>query len=169
MGIQIVTEECTVKWPKLDKPHQNPNYPANDPTYSVQLVLAPGMHKATIDAIEAAVTSLAKGKVKAPDSWEPTPDGTYEPRINARMSWNRQVVDEALNPVDPLLCSQIIYGGAICKVAFDIYANKQNRVCFGLIAVQKVRDGDRLGGDQPRAEDLFKPIAISGSKVDPLG
>lgn len=168
MGIQIVTEPATVKWPKLDKPHQNPNYPANDPTYSVKLVLEPGMHAKTIKAIDDAVKTLAKGKVKAPESWTVTPDGTYEPGINARMDWRRQVVDESLNPIDPMMCSQVIYGGSICKVALDVYANKQNRVCFGLIAVQKVADGDRLGAEQPRAEDLFSPIEVSGNNPNPL-
>ena len=168
MGIQIVTEPVVIKWPKLDKPHQNPNYPENDPTYSLQLMLTVGEDDATISEIDAAVKSLTKGKVKAPDSWVETSDGTYEPRINARMDWNRQVVDEALDPVAPLLCAQKFYGGCVCRVALDVYANKNNKICFGLIAVQKHSDGDRLGGSQPKPEELFKPLPVSGSKVDPL-
>ena len=170
MGIQIITDPVQVKWPKLAKPEINDNYPSNPPTYSVRALIPKG-EKALIKEIQAAVektVASATGK-KTPELTggldpEDMVNGGYELRASAPANWNRQVVDENLDPIDPMVCAQKIYAGAICKVAFEVYLSKKyNKVCVGLLAVQKIKDGDPLGVPAPSADELFKPIKVSGN------
>jgi hypothetical protein len=167
MGIQIVTEAVTIKWPKLARPEQNPNYPANPPTFNVQMVLVPGEHDETVKKIQKAIDGLKTTKaIKPPASWEPNDKGNIELRASSREDRRPQVVDQTTTPIEPMLIAQELYGGAVCKVAIDLYVNKTNLICVGLLAVQKVADGDRIGAEVPDAADLFAPLPVTGSALD---
>ena len=174
MGKQIVAENTRVSWPKIAKAEGNPNYPANAPTYSISLLLDPKADKAVIKKLQDAMDEVAGQSTakKAPDyppSWEPKDNGMIELRATAQENWRRQVVDENLEPIPQQLIGQQIYAGCYCNVAVDIYLQpKYNKVCVGLLAVQKAADGEPLSG-APEASDLFKPIKVSGNNPDPLG
>jgi hypothetical protein len=48
-------------------------------------------------------------------------------------------------------------------VVIDVYVttNHGGKVAIGLLAVQKIADGERMD-NRPSAEDLFKPIPVAG-------
>jgi hypothetical protein len=163
-----------VKWPHIATPQKNKQYPANAPTYSIQSILEPKADAGLIVEIQAAIDkatdeSTASKVPTPPPSWEALPSGIIELRATAQDDWRRQVVDEAMELVEPVMTKQKFYAGCYCNVAIDIYLNTSyNKVCCSLLAVQFVKDGEPLSGG-PGADELFKPIAVSGnSRPDPL-
>jgi hypothetical protein len=143
-----------------------------DPKYSVCLLI-PKSDNATLkkinNAVEAAKqngTSLWGGKVpnnlKTPlrDGDEERPDQPeYENCyfINASSKTAPGVVDK---DVQPILDSTEIYSGCYARASVNFYpfskAGNKGIAC-GLNNVQKIADGDYLGG-RSRAEDDFDPI-----------
>lgn len=83
----------------------------------------------------------------------------YEGKISVRMTSNRQpgVVDAA---VQPIMDQSEFYPGcyARCRVNAFFYDNKQKGVSLGLNHVQKVKDGEPLGGQRERVEEAFDAI-----------
>ena len=78
--------------------------------------------------------------------------------IGAKTQLPISVVDRN---VDPIIHTSEFYGGcyAICKVnayAWE-YKNKKG-VSFGLGNIQKIKDGERLGGGPSDPTKDFKPI-----------
>ena len=72
--------------------------------------------------------------------------------------------------VDPILDSTEVYSGCFARVSINAFAyNKQgNRgISFGLNHVQKLADGDYLGG-RSKAEDDFDPIEDEDEDGDDL-
>lgn len=60
---------------------------------------------------------------------------------------------------DPIMDKSEFYSGCKARVSCRAYAYDQNGnkgVSFALINVQKIEDGERLGGSDPSAEDDFK-------------
>lgn len=173
MGKQIVLSNVAINWPRIAVAEKNQNFPMNAPTYNTMALIPkghPGHAEIQAGIDEVIATAIAAGKKSPglPTTWEQKANGSREIRATAQESWNRQVVDEAMNPVDPTLTRQKFYSGAFCNVAVDVYySSNYNKVCFGLLAVQFVNDGDRLD-NQPAADELFQPIAVSGKKPDPL-
>lgn len=143
-----------------------------DPKYSVCLLI-PKSDKATLKKINAAIeaakqngTSLWGGKVpnnlKTPlrDGDDERPDQPeYENCyfINASSKTAPGVVDK---DVQPILDSTEIYSGCYARASVNFYpfskAGNKGIAC-GLNNVQKIADGDYLGG-RSRAEDDFDPI-----------
>ena len=76
------------------------------------------------------------------------------------------VIDLAHRP----LTSTEVYSGCFCNVgvnvfAYDIQTGQGGRtrgVTIGLNGVQKVRDGERIGGGRPSAEDIFGAAQATG-------
>jgi hypothetical protein len=174
MGKQIVLRNVQINWPRIAVAEKNQNFPANAPTYNI-MALVPKGHaghaelQVGIDEATAMAVQAGKKSPSLPTTWEPKANGSREIRATAQETWNRQVVDEAMNTVDPALTRQKFYSGAFCNVAVDVYySSNYNKVCFGLLAVQFVNDGDRLD-NQPAADELFSPIEVSGQQPDPLG
>jgi hypothetical protein len=77
-----------------------------------------------------------------------------------------------------------VYSGCYCNVSVSVYAydvvsdngGKVKGVTIGLNGVQKVRDGERIGGGQPSPEDMFGAPVETGQNdasnydaADPFG
>lgn len=153
-----------------------------EPKYSVCLLI-PKSDKDTLKKINAAIeaakqqgVSLWGGKIppnlKTPlrDGDEERPDqpeyeGVYF--INASSKTAPGVVDKN---VQPILDSTEVYSGCYARVSINFYPfNKAGNkgVACGLNNVQKIADGDYLGG-RSRAEDDFDPIYDDEDDIDPL-
>lgn len=144
-----------------------------DAKYSCVLLI-PKSDKATIKAIEAAI-EVAKERDKAkwggkiPSNLKTTfRDGDEEdpeerPELVGHMFMNVSaknkpgIVDKAVNPITD---ADEVYSGMFARVAIRAYGyntSGNKGVTFGLDHVQKVADGDFLGG-RTRAEDVFDAI-----------
>lgn len=151
------------------------NGEGQDPKFSVVL-LVPKTDKKTINAILAAQqAALEAGKDtkfggKIPKGWKNTfRDGDEEGDLDRNPEYAGHyfmtvssktrpgIVDQDVNPI---LDSTEIYSGCYARVSINAFAfNTQgNRgVSFGLNHVQKLADGDFLGG-RSKAEDDFTAV-----------
>ncbi|BBE39932.1 DUF2815 family protein [Streptococcus dysgalactiae] len=138
--------------------------------YSVS-VLIPKDDKATIEKIEKAVDAAIeegiakfggkkpnKGAIKLPlrDGDIERDDEAYKGHyfVNANSLTAPQVVDTQLNPI---LDKSEVYSGCYGRVSLSFYAfnsNGNKGVACGLNNVQKVRDGEPLGGRTTAADDF---------------
>ncbi|EAD2768592.1 DUF2815 family protein [Listeria monocytogenes] len=138
--------------------------------YSVS-VLIPKDDKATIEKIEKAVDAAIeegiakfggkkpnKGAIKLPlrDGDIERDDEAYKGHyfVNANRLTAPQVVDTQLNPI---LDKSEVYSGCYGRVSLSFYAfnsNGNKGVACGLNNVQKVRDGEPLGGRTTAADDF---------------
>jgi hypothetical protein len=139
--------------------------------YSVSLII-PKDDKKTLDAINAAVDAAieeGKGKFggKLPNKAAiklPLRDGDIDRPddeayadsffVNANSNTAPQVVDKQVNPI---LERSEIYSGVYARVSINFYAfntNGNKGVACGLGNIQKVRDGEPLGGRTNAADDF---------------
>ena len=141
--------------------------------YSVS-VLIPKSDRETIDAINAAIDAaidegIAKFGGKKPSRAAiklPLRDGDTEREdeaykghffINANSTTPPQIVDRS---VKPILDRGEVYSGCYARVSLNFFAfnsNGSKGVACGLGNIQKVRDGEPLGG-KSKAEDDFSTI-----------
>lgn len=140
-----------------------------DPKYSVSLII-PKSDKKTIKAIQDAVEQAKQdGKAKfggrIPANLKlPLRDGDIErPEdeayansyfINANSKDKPQIVDKQ---VQPILDRNEVYSGCYARVSISIYpfnTNGNRGIACGLGNIQKIADGEPLGG-RTRAEDDF--------------
>lgn len=159
-----------------------------DPKYSMTLLI-PKTDTKTIEALNTAIGNAVQDGVerhvfKQPidptqTKYPPLRDGdkpndSGEPRgpefqghwfIAAKSSTKRKpfVVDANLQPI---IDESEIYSGCYINAAvqFFAYENSGNKgISASLVGVQKVKDGERLGGQPLEAEDVFS--AIGGQSV----
>ena len=141
--------------------------------YSVS-VLIPKSDRETIDAVNAAIDAaieegIAKFGGKKPNRAAiklPLRDGDTERDdeaykghffINANSTTPPQIVDRS---VKPILDRGEVYSGCYARVSLNFFAfnsNGSKGVACGLGNIQKVRDGEPLGG-KSKAEDDFSTI-----------
>ena len=141
--------------------------------YSVS-VLIPKSDKETVAAVNAAIDAaieegIAKFGGKRPNKATlklPLRDGDIERDdeaykghwfINANSNTAPQIVDRS---VKPILDRSEVYSGCYARVSLSFYAfnsNGNKGVACGLGNIQKVRDGEPLGG-RSTAEDDFETI-----------
>lgn len=140
-----------------------------DPKYSVSLII-PKSDKKTIKAIRDAVEQAKQdGKAKfggriLANLKLPLRDGDIErPEdeayadsyfINANSKDKPQIVDKQ---VQPILDRNEVYSGCYARVSISIYpfnTNGNRGIACGLGNIQKIADGEPLGG-RTRAEDDF--------------
>lgn len=183
---KVVTGEVRLSYVHLFEKYTN--IEGNEPKYSVVL-LVPKTDKATIAAIEdAQKAALETGKNskfggKIPAGWKNTfRDGDdpaeadleknpeYEGHMFINVSTDRTpgIVDRDMSPI---MDSTEVYSGCYARVsinAFPFSAQGNKGVSFGLQHVQKIRDGEPLGGIT-RAEDDFEPLDEDGGDEDMLG
>ena len=187
----VVTGRVRFSYEHLMKPYKSPNAgPDDDPKFSVT-VLVPKTDTATKARLEAGIQAAKKRGLETkkykdgtPIDKLPTPiydgdgyraDGYTEFGEECKGCWvftastgkdrPPQVVDAAGNPIiDPTE----IYSGIYGRVSVDFFpynfAGKQGVGC-SLCNVQKLQDGEPLGGSRPSAEDDF---GATGD-FDPLG
>ena len=143
------------------------------PKYSVSLVI-PKSDKETIKAINAAVDAaieegIAKFGGKKPNKAAlklPLRDGDTERDdevykncffVNANSTTAPQIVDRS---VQPILDREEVYSGCYARVSINFYAYNKNGnkgIACGLGNIQKIADGEALGG-RTTAKDDFSSI-----------
>jgi hypothetical protein len=143
------------------------------PKYSVSLVI-PKSGKETIKAINAAVDAaieegIAKFGGKKPNKAAlklPLRDGDTERDdevykncffVNANSTTAPQIVDRS---VQPILDREEVYSGCYARVSINFYAyntNGNKGIACGLGNIQKIADGEPLGG-RTTAKDDFSSL-----------
>ena len=142
----------------------------SNPKYSVSLII-PKDDVKTIAAINQAVENAIKdgaakfgGKIPPKGALKlPLRDGDTERDdeayrnayfVNANSPTAPQIVDRA---VQPILDRNEVYSGCYARVSINFYAfnsNGNKGVACGLGNIQKVRDGEPLGGKTSAADDF---------------
>ena len=142
----------------------------SNPKYSVSLII-PKDDKATIDAINRAVENAIKdgaakfggkipprGALKLPlrDGDTERDDEAYKGSyfVNANSTTAPQIVDRQ---VQPILDRGEVYSGCYARVSINFYAfnsNGNRGIACGLGNIQKIRDGEPLGGKTSAADDF---------------
>ena len=138
--------------------------------YSVS-VLIPKDDVQTVNAVNAAIDAAieegiakfggkkpSKAAIKIPlrDGDVERDDEAYKGHwfINANSNTQPQIVDRA---VKPILDRSEVYSGCYARVSLNFYAfnsNGNRGVACGLGNIQKVRDGEPLGGRTSAADDF---------------
>lgn len=168
-GTKVTTGKVRLSYAHLFEPHA---IEGNEPKYSVSVII-PKNDKETLQAIKEAVNEakeLGKGKwggkvpptIKTPlrDGDAERPDdeayaGCYF--LNANSKNKPGVVD--IN-VQPILDATEVYSGCYARLTLNFYAynaNGNKGIAAGLGNVQKLADGEPLGGFT-RAEDDFEVV-----------
>ena len=120
------------------------------PKYSVSLII-PKSDTKTVEKIRAAIkTPLRDGDLERPD------DDAYKDSffINANSATKPGIVDADCQHI---LERSEVYSGVYGRASINFYAfnsNGNKDIACGLNNLQKIRDGEPLGG-KPRAEDDF--------------
>lgn len=151
--------------------------PNDDGKYSV-CVLIPKTDKATVAKIEAALEEVKKSP-KSAQAWggkflasfkTPLRDGDTERDLekspeykghwflNAASKNKPDAVDAQLNPI---LEKKELYSGVYGRVSINFYAynfNGNRGIGAGLNNLQKLADGEPLGGGGSRATDDFEVV-----------
>lgn len=176
--MSLITPKFRVSYPQVFQPRLNPL--SNKHEYSVQAIFPPGtdftkMQQALNQAGEAKwgpdknkwPKSYRKPFRQAEDRAETLEDGrvVFPPGfeagavyLNLKSTQKPAVVDASVNPI---LDSSEFYPGcwAVASVSAYAYDQAGNRgLNFGLNNIQKIADGDPLGG-RMRAEDEFVAVA----------
>ena len=140
------------------------------PKYSVSLIIPKSDTKTIADinaaianAIEAGAAKFGgkvpnKAALKLPlrDGDLEREDEAYKGRyfVNANSTTAPQIVDRA---VQPILDRSEVYSGCYARVSINFYAfntNGNKGIACGLGNIQKVRDGEPLGGKTSAADDF---------------
>lgn len=172
---KVVTGKVRFSYAHLFEAFQSDNSESG-PKFSLTLLIPKSdkvtmrkLRKAQEDALEAGKDSKFGGKI--PKAWTDTiHDGDeeadlernpeYEGHWYMAVSNSRRpgVVDRSLNPIlDP----QEVYSGCYGRVsltAFPFNSKGNKGVSFGLENVQKLEDGENLGGGGSKAEDDFDAV-----------
>ena len=178
---KVVTGKIRMSYAYLFTPRTSDD-PNEKPKYGLS-VLIPKSDVATLKKIKAAVDTareigkeskwggkippglklpLRDGDIDKPDS--PEYAGHYF--FNASSTNKPGIVDKDLNPV---LDQTEVYSGCYGRVAVNFYpfSIKGNKgVAAGLNNVQKLEDGEALGGTRSRPEDDFDAVDGGGSADD---
>ena len=178
---KVVTGKIRMSYAYLFTP-RTPDDPNEKPKYGLS-VLIPKTDVSTLKKIKAAVeaakeqgkdskwggkippslkTPLHDGDVKKPDS--PEYAGHYF--FNASSAQKPGIVDKDLNPV---LDQTEVYSGCYGRVAVNFYpfSIKGNKgIAAGLNNVQKLEDGESLGGTRSKPEDDFDAVDGGGGDDD---
>ena len=164
---RITTGIVRLSYVHLFEPTPNPS---GELKYSVA-ILIPKSDKKTLAAISEAIgnaiengadkfNGISKNKLKNPlrDGDEDRPgDAAYEGCyfINANNSRKPKVVNASLQEViDP----EEVYSGCYAKACITFYpfsASGNRGIACSIDAVQKIRDGESLGGGSVNVNDVF--------------
>ena len=139
--------------------------------FSVSLII-PKADTKTLGAIQKAIDSAIEegrgkfgGKVPSKATLKlPLRDGDVDRPddeaytncyfVNANSSSAPEIVDKSLNPI---LNRSEVYSGVYARVSINFYAfnsNGNRGIACGLGTIQKVRDGEPLGGKTSAADDF---------------
>lgn len=173
---KIITPVFRLSYPNLFKPSYNKL--AKREEYTITMLFDKKTSAVDLKGLKelAQKVAIAKfgakpGKIKSPfrDGDTEISDQTGElkkftnPSIDGMIyirSWSKfppGIVDAARQPI---IAEDEIYGGCYCRAQLNCYAYDQagNRgVSFGLLHIQKVKDGDPFGS-RTRPEDAFSSV-----------
>ena len=144
----------------------------SEPKYSVSLII-PKSDKKTISEVKKAIEEAKKeglvklgGKIPAnlktplrDGDVDRTDDEAYKDSvfINANATAKPGIVDKKVNPI---IDQSEFYSGCYGRASINFYAynaNGNKGIAAGLNNLQKLEDGEPLGGSS-RAEDDFGPV-----------
>ena len=171
---QVPNEQAEPKYSlTLLVPKNDPQIPAIQQAIkaAVDDAVERGTFKQAIDPAQTKYPPLRDGDSMT-DSGEPRgPEFANHVFISAKAGTKRKpfVVDGNLQPV---IDESEVYSGCYVNVALQFfgYANSGNKgVSASLIGVQKVADGERLGGPALEAEDVFSAIGGQPAQNNSLG
>jgi len=170
---KVITGEVRLSYANLWEPK---SINGGAPKYSVSLII-PKSDKRTLDKIKAAIHAAyaeGEGKLKGNGKIVPalaslkTPlrngdeerpdDEAYSDSyfVNANSATAPGIVDNQQEP-QPITVRSEIYSGVYARASVNFYAfnsNGNKGIACGLNNIQKLRDGEPLGG-KSRAEDDF--------------
>lgn len=170
---KVITGEVRLSYANLWEPK---SINGGAPKYSVSLII-PKSDKRTLDKIKAAIQAAyaeGEGKLKGNGKIVPalaslkTPlrngdeerpdDEAYSDSyfVNANSATAPGIVDNQQEP-QPITVRSEIYSGVYARASVNFYAfnsNGNKGIACGLNNIQKLRDGEPLGG-KSRAEDDF--------------
>lgn len=146
----------------------------SNPKYSVSLIIPKSDTKTLTDinaAIDAAIEQgVGKFGGKKPNKAAlklPLRDGDTERDdeayknsyfVNANSTTAPQIVDRAVNPI---IDRSEVYSGCYARASINFYAfnsNGNRGIACGLGNIQKVRDGEPLGGKSSAADDFATDV-----------
>lgn len=170
---KVVTGKVRLSYVHLFQPWSND--PANAPKYST-VILIPKSDTATLAKLDAArKVAEVNGRAKFGATWgrkelkTTLHDGDVDGDLDTNPEYAGHMymtVSATTKPgvvgrdLDPILDSQEVYSGCYARVSINAfpYNTKGNQgISFGLNHVQKLADGDFLGG-RSRAEDDFDAL-----------
>jgi hypothetical protein len=170
---KVITGECRLSYANLWEPK---SINGGAPKYSVSLII-PKSDKHTLGKIEDAIqAAYTEGKAKLKGNGKSVPsltvlktplrDGDAERPddeayadayfVNANSATAPGIVDNGQEP-QPINIRSEIYSGVYARASVNFYAfnsNGNKGIACGLNNIQKLRDGEPLGG-KSRAEDDF--------------
>ncbi len=171
---RVVTNEVRLSYANI---FEAKSIQGGKPKYSVSLIIPKsdtdtlGRIERAIDAaIEAGIGKFGgkrpnKAALKLPlrDGDTERDDEAYENAmfVNANSTTPPQVVDADLQPI---LDASEVYSGCYARVSVSFYAfntNGNKGIACGLGNIQKLRDGEPLGGNRVSAESDFGGFAAS--------
>lgn len=169
-----VTVRATLSYVNVFTPYRDPKKPEDKPKYKC-LLLIDKSDKASVkkiqDAIKAVEAKMITEKYagKAPkkaikntfiDGDEEKEGEEYEDRycINVSKHVKPVIVDKRLNPITD---EEEVYSGVVANVSIEFYyywREDSKGITASLEGIQKIADGEPLGGGRVRAEDVFDAI-----------
>lgn len=172
--LKVVTGKVRLSYAHLFEPSSS--FEGQDEKYSTVLLI-PKTDKETIKKIrDAQVEALEKGREnkfggKIPKIWKDTlRDGDEEADLDRNPEYKGHMflscsskvrpglVDRDLNPI---MDQTELYSGVYARVsmnAFPFSVSGNKGVSFGLNNVQKISDGESLGGASAKPEDDFDEL-----------
>lgn len=170
---KVVTDKVRLSYVHVFEPYAGEG--DSDPKYSC-VILIPKKDKKTLGRIEAAIQAAAEaGKSSKFDGKIPKNlattlhDGDEEGDLERNPEYEGHMymsISSKTKPgivdkdVDPILDSTEVYSGCYARVSINAFAYNykgKKGVSFGLNHIQKIADGDYLGG-RSRAEDDFDAV-----------
>ena len=173
MSTKLVTGVVRLSYANVWEARRPANQPDAKPKYSCSIII-PKADKATVSAINAAIDEairegvgkfggkvpnkavlklpLRDGDTERPD--DPAYKNSYFINASANEDHPPRIVDKR---VQPILDHAEVYSGVYAKVALNFYAfsvNGNRGVACGLGNIQKIRDGEPLGGFSDPASEF---------------
>ena len=170
MATKVITGKVRASFVHIFEP-QSVN--GSEPKYSCSFII-PKSDAETIGKIKAAIEEAKQNGVskwggKTPANLKlPLRDGDIERPddpayadayfVNANSTTAPQIVDRS---VQPILDRAEVYSGCYARVSVNFYAfnsNGNRGIACGLGNIQKVRDGEPLGGRSSAADDFATDV-----------
>lgn len=182
-----VTPTFRAAFMNLFEPRKNDDNPSAKPKYGVTMLFDDGEDLAELKnlAVQLMTEKFGTDKAKWPKGFNKpwrdqgekdknNPDATgktYDGFVNGRLFMNAsserqpEVTDEA---VQPIVSAKAVYSGCYMRAHVTLfwYDQKGNKgIGVSLGALQKVDDGEPLGGSAPSAASVFSPVKANKKKA----